>query len=95
MARPAAPRHGKPSPSNTSSGGSDDADETESLGWLALPPRRYDEGGDGDSADDRGLQDAAMVMAPSLEMRLGRQEWQQMEPSAPASKELTPILKCL
>lgn len=95
MAPPAAPRRRKPSPSNTSSSGSDDVDETESFGWLALPPRRYDEDGDGDCARDGGLHDAAMVMAPSLEMRLGRQGWEQMEPSASASKELTPILKCL
>uniref|UniRef100_R7WBK2 Putative Myb family transcription factor n=1 Tax=Aegilops tauschii TaxID=37682 RepID=R7WBK2_AEGTA len=91
MARPAAPRRGRPSPNNTSSSGSDDVDETESFGWLALTRRRYDE----DCAGDRVLQDAAMVMAPSLEMRLGRQGWEQMEPSASASKELTPIVRCL
>ncbi|XP_037432529.1 probable transcription factor KAN4 isoform X1 [Triticum dicoccoides] len=95
MARPAAPRRGRPSPNNTSSSGSDDVDETESFGWLALTRRRYDDGGDGDCAGDRELQGAAMVMDPSLEMRLGRQGWEQMEPSASASKELTPILKCL
>ncbi|KAE8797935.1 putative Myb family transcription factor [Hordeum vulgare] len=95
MAPPAAPRRRKPSPSNTSSSSSDDVDGTESFGCLALPPRRYDDDGHGDCARDRGLHDVAMVMAPSLEMRLGRQGWEQMEPSASASKELTPILKCL
>ncbi|XP_037439538.1 probable transcription factor KAN4 [Triticum dicoccoides] len=95
MARPAGPRRGRPSPNNTSSSGSDDVDESESFGWLALTRRCSDEDGDGDCAGDRVLQDAAMVMAPSLEMRLGRQGWEQMEPSASASKELTPILKCL
>uniref|UniRef100_A0ACD5XMU6 Uncharacterized protein n=1 Tax=Avena sativa TaxID=4498 RepID=A0ACD5XMU6_AVESA len=90
---------GKPSPTNNtgSSTSEDDVDDTESFGWQR---RRYDEGGDagcaGDHRDEMQYQQgAAMAMAPSLEMRLGRQGWQRMESSASASKELTPILKCL
>uniref|UniRef100_A0ACD6A2F5 Uncharacterized protein n=1 Tax=Avena sativa TaxID=4498 RepID=A0ACD6A2F5_AVESA len=88
----------KPSPTNnTSSSTSEDIDDTESFGWQR---RRYDESGDaGCAADHRDemqyQQGAAMAMAPSLEMRLGRQGWQRMESSASASKQLTPILKCL
>ncbi|KAM0826845.1 hypothetical protein ACQ4PT_068582 [Festuca glaucescens] len=83
---------GKPSPaSNTSSSSRDDADDIESFRWSAVPRRlRYDEGGDGGCAGDR-----RELQSPSLEMRLGRQGWQQMESSASASNELTPILKCL
>lgn len=92
------PENGKPSPPpNNTSSSSDNVHETESFGWSATQ-RRYNKGGVGDCVDDRELQyqqDAAMVMAPSLEMRLGRQGWQQMESSASASKELTSILKCL
>ena len=84
------PETGEPSlpPNNTSSSG-DDVDETDEFGWLALPPRRCHESGDGDYAGDRELlqcqQGTAMGMAPSLEMRLGRQGWQQMESSPPKS----------
>ncbi|CAM0949191.1 unnamed protein product [Alopecurus aequalis] len=93
------PDNAKPSPppKNTRSS-SNDVDETQCFGWPAT--RRYVKGGDGDDCPgDRELlqyqHDAAMGMPPSLEMRLGRQGWQQMESSASASKELTSILKCL
>ena len=94
------PENGKPSPPpNNTSSSSDDVDETDGFGWVALPPRRCHESGDGDCAGDPELlqyqQDAAMGIAPRLEMRLGRQGWQQMESSASASKELTLILKCV
>jgi hypothetical protein len=81
----------KPSPTNNTSGSStsDDVDDTERFGWSALPRRlRYDDGG---CAGDHREQGEAIAMSPSLEMRLGRQGWQQME----SPNELTPTLKCL